>query len=1174
MEQQSVASTSSSNTNRNNGSMDDGEGVALQPKHKVFLSHSGFQKGFVEHLCVELEGCYRFPFFDKRRESLPIGEDFPRHIFDAIGQCHVGVVILSDEFITSKWPMMELVAMHERVLDDVEKGKSNFKVIPVFFRTSPKDLNNHGKCSEWLSCWQELAKENSKRVQVGKWEAALKYLQKLNGVVYEGYGEVKLVKEIVDEICKVVPAEIKMEDSHIQGRSRICNIIQNKIHALRKDNIHGVCVIALYGMGGIGKTSICKVLCNMFSTIFHGKVCYAKLERDNKENLLRKVLKSLSNTRYERLNDFNVDELLHALKDGLIKDPIFLALDNMSDHDASIAEVQSYLSARLPSGSIVMVTARSKDWLLRVRPYIDESKCIQMPDLLLEEAKSLFTNSCNLELSNDVDEHLILRCVERCYFQKEDGCGSCHYHPLALDVLGRQLSRLTDLNEWVILLDRIDEDIFNQSRENNHPIFSILRRSFDALSPGDQLLFMDVALYLPKLERLRAKSLLERLRAKSLLERLGDGDNEPIGMHDLWRAFCVAETQGGEIGRRCWMYEAWNCSSELVEASPSGTCWENVKRMAFLRPRDPRSLKKVDFGHFANVTVLKISMERRKAKKVLINLSRLIHLKSLEVWGYDSDNLVIQGLPRSLLYFVYRFQYAGETIPREQFVKQIACLQDLQFLCLCSYPGRRLPDMRSMVSLRNAEIYECKNAVTLPGLSSKLTNLRVLDLRGCKQLRSCRGVGDLVALEELCCSFCERLETLPTLQKLSNLRILDIDECGLITELPGLRDLVALEELHASVEGGQVGERLKLPDLSKLENLLVLNLGGRRLQAVPGLDSLISLQIVDADFREVLDRPNLRQLTKLQELSICGWSSAELRATDDLAMLHTLDVKDCRGVDDLPDFQGPTSLRELTLIDCEFKDVTSLSKMSTLEEIAIQGCRQLAVWPDLEGLTRLESLKISDCDMLRGWDLALGRGEESSCKRQDCITQLDRRELQRLTGLRYLRLRSCSNLADATGIGAFRQLESLSIDFLPVRELPDLSNFPHLNSLQLENCGFLTRLTSSEPVPRLRSLCIVDCNGVEAVPDLGIMFPALESLWLRGCSGLVSLTSSVPLTRMILLQVSECRGVSLGDVDQLRASCPPQCHELSFVEEVEEMDSKRGEEWNWIRQLFRGWFGE
>ncbi|KAG0588944.1 hypothetical protein KC19_2G280600 [Ceratodon purpureus] len=1188
-QQQNNASTSSSNSNRINGSMDDGKDVALQPKHKVFLSHSGFQKGFVEHLCGELEGCYRFPFFDKRRESLPVGEDFSRHIFDAIRQCDVGVVILSDEFITSKWPMMELVAMHERVLDEMEKGKSNFKVIPVFLRTSPKDLDDYDKCNEWFSCWQKLAKDNPKRVQIEKWGVALKYLRKLNGVVYERFGEVKLVKEIVDEICKVVPPEIKMEDSHIQGRSRICNIIQNTIDALRKDNIHGVCTLGLYGMGGIGKTSICKALCNDFFTKFRGKVCHAELERGSKEALLREVLKNLTNTSPERLNQFNEEQLQNALREGIIKDPIFLTLDNMSDQDASIVEVQSYLSARLPIGSIVIVTARSKDWLLRVRPYMDESKCMQMPEMMLEEAKSLFVKSSSAMLRNDVDDKLILRCVKRCYFQKEDDNKSCHYHPLALDVLGKQLSRLTDLGEWVMLLDRIDEDIFNQSRENNHPIFSILRKSFDGMSPGDQLLFMDVALYLPNndvnfrqvdysvfewlgvvhnFQRvddvIRA---LERLRAKSLLERVGDGVKERIGMHDLWRAFCVAETQGGEMGRRRWMYEAVNCSSELVEASPSGTCWENVKRMAFL-PDDPRSLEKVDFGHFANVTVLKISMARRMAKKVVINLAGLIHLKSLQVWGNNLDNLVIQGLPRSLLFFVYWSESAGETIPSAQFMKQIARLEDLQWLCLSSYPGRRLPDMRSMVSLRVAMFYGCWNAVTLAGLSSKLTNLRVLYLQRCMQLRSCPGVGDLVALEELSCQGCKKLLRLPNLRKLRNLRKLVIRDCGLITELPGLEDLVALEELHASW-WGKSRARLKLPDLRKLKNLRVLDLGGRRLQAAPGLDSLISLQKVDADFREVLVRPNLRQLTMLQELSINGCSLAELRATDDLAMLHTLDVEDCKGVDDLPDFQGPTNLRKLTLSNCEFKNATSLSELSTLEEIAIIGCRQLEVLPDLQGLTRLESLEISDCDMLRGWDFASGRGEESSCKRQDSNMQVDRREYQRLSGLRRLTLERCSNFADVTGIGAFRQLEILSIRSLPVlRELPDLSNFPHLNGLYFYNCGFLTRLTSLEPVRGLVRLYIENCNGVEAVPDLGMMFPALEVLNLYGCSGIVSLTSSEPLTRMRHLNVSYCRGVSEGDVDQVRALCPPQCS-VHFKPYVEEVDSF---EWMRVRRLFKGWF--
>ncbi len=64
-----------------------------------------------------------------------------------------------------------------------------------------------------------------------------------------------------------------------------------------------VCVLGLYGMGGIGKSSICKALCNEFFTRFHGKVCYAKLGKKKEEKLLREVLQNLiSKSSFERLS--------------------------------------------------------------------------------------------------------------------------------------------------------------------------------------------------------------------------------------------------------------------------------------------------------------------------------------------------------------------------------------------------------------------------------------------------------------------------------------------------------------------------------------------------------------------------------------------------------------------------------------------------------------------------------------------------------------------------------------------------------------------------------------------------------------------------------------------------------------------------------------------------------
>jgi hypothetical protein len=197
----------------------DGRHVELEPKHKIFLSHSGAQKDFVERLCEELERCLRYPFFDLRAESLPIGENFPAHIFRAIEQCYVGVVILSEEFLTTKWPMMELVEM----VKEAEKRK-NFTIIPVFLRTSPLDVNNVEKYQHWQLCWKDLLLKSKGHLKVGECEAAVKYLRSLNGLVNKWSRNSQFVKVIVDAICAIVPAEIKLEDSHIQGRSRLCKV--------------------------------------------------------------------------------------------------------------------------------------------------------------------------------------------------------------------------------------------------------------------------------------------------------------------------------------------------------------------------------------------------------------------------------------------------------------------------------------------------------------------------------------------------------------------------------------------------------------------------------------------------------------------------------------------------------------------------------------------------------------------------------------------------------------------------------------------------------------------------------------------------------------------------------------------------------------------------------------
>lgn len=121
-----------------------------------------------------------------------------------------------------------------------------------------------------------------------------------------------------------------------------------------------------------------------------------------------------------------------------------------------------------------------------------------MPELELLEAKTLFKHYAMSigDMKEELNEQLVSRCVELCRFRKGDGI-SHHYLPLALKVLGNELREQLgcnnfDLRLWDVKLSKIEESY--ELRETKKQIFSVLRLSYDTLSPEDQMLFMDVAL--------------------------------------------------------------------------------------------------------------------------------------------------------------------------------------------------------------------------------------------------------------------------------------------------------------------------------------------------------------------------------------------------------------------------------------------------------------------------------------------------------------------------------------------------------------------------------------------------------------------------------------------------------------------------------------------------------
>ena len=129
----------------------------------------------------------------------------------------------------------------------------------------------------------------------------------------------------------------------------------------------------------------------------------------------------------------------------MFRRPVFLAIDNISDTVESIDQAKTYLKAGYNQGSRVIVAARSLRQLTGLG--ISESECLEMPELELDEDRSLFLDQFEQipENIDDDKEELLMRCVKRCCFRKGNSV-NYQFIPLALRALGVQLCYILGFN--------------------------------------------------------------------------------------------------------------------------------------------------------------------------------------------------------------------------------------------------------------------------------------------------------------------------------------------------------------------------------------------------------------------------------------------------------------------------------------------------------------------------------------------------------------------------------------------------------------------------------------------------------------------------------------------------------------------------------------------------------
>jgi len=242
-----------------------------------------------------------------------------------------------------------------------------------------------------------------------------------------------------------------------------------KVESLLKMEINDVRIVWIWGMGGVGKTTIAKTIFYKLSSKFKD-VCFLENIKENKHgihSLQNILLFELLGEKDNCVKDKEVGRSM--LAERLRFKKILVVLDDI-DHIDQL----DYLTMDLSwfgKGSRIIATTRDQC-------LIGENDVVFEVETLLDcDAIKLFNQYAFKEkVPNERFKNLTLKIVSL-----------AKGHPLALKVWGSSLHRM-DITEWESALVRIKKNSDVEITEN-------LKISYDGLEPEEQEIFLDIACF-------------------------------------------------------------------------------------------------------------------------------------------------------------------------------------------------------------------------------------------------------------------------------------------------------------------------------------------------------------------------------------------------------------------------------------------------------------------------------------------------------------------------------------------------------------------------------------------------------------------------------------------------------------------------------------------------------
>ncbi|CAN5967811.1 unnamed protein product, partial [Sphagnum jensenii] len=242
-------------------------------------------------------------------------------------------------------------------------------------------------------------------------------------------------------------------------------------------------IVALVGMGGIGKTTLSKKMYHLFHNQYEKSSFLEDVKSKNINDVKKKNLQDLCDRKLNK--DENVDEYFDEIKECMISKKVLVVVDNV-DTTTILGDLQllnDKHAINVNSKSKVLVNCRN--WQI-LKNHVRESAKVDMALLEEEQARELFMFHAfkhGNRLTNDF-KNISMEIIKAC-----DGL------PLSLEILGCYLCGIRDLKIWKDALCELKGGRNIRWGSDNELLWKTLRISYDHLNKKHQDMFLDIACF-------------------------------------------------------------------------------------------------------------------------------------------------------------------------------------------------------------------------------------------------------------------------------------------------------------------------------------------------------------------------------------------------------------------------------------------------------------------------------------------------------------------------------------------------------------------------------------------------------------------------------------------------------------------------------------------------------